>query len=272
VIQGSSPSASTLARADGFIAQQLGPLGRVLGWGASSDVLLARVRAGERVRWPDQAATRRAEGRDSSVSPFDPESFDAFVTRDPELASTTSCIGEMARLLRDTGRFGMHLPLVPGRAGQPGWDELFRQLADVGLWPRRRLLLRELPGTGVPLRVRPAQLTALGSYAVVVGERIPRAAFRMREAIRISLQETGRARVTVVSGSMAPTYQIGEQVEVQPCTHARRGDVILFERGSQLVLHRVLARAGAYLVQRGDAERERASLIRDWRVIARVVT
>jgi hypothetical protein len=175
--------------------------------------------------------------------------------------------GSIARLLRDRGRFGMHVPIAVLRASG-GWDGLSRQLADAALWPRARLLLRQLPRIGAALRVRPAQFAALGTYGAIVGDRIPRAAFRMREAIRISLEQTGRARLTVMSGSMRPTFQIGEEVEVRRCARAGRGDVILFERGSQLVLHRVLRRVGGYLVQRGDAERERASLIRDWRVIA----
>jgi len=308
VILTPAPSIATLARADDFVARRVGAVGRVLGWGASSQELLSQMQAAERVLCGDDgsilrgqpgpietAAMARSEATSSSAAVADSESadqvadsqspsqvadsqsqsdegaFEAVVTREPDLSSSGPWTdGRVARMLRDDGRFGMHLPPA-ALAASGGWDELSRRLADAALWPMGRLLIRQAPFAYQPLRVRPAQLMALGSYGVLVGERITRAAFRMRQAIRISLEQTGGARVTVVSGSMAPTYHVGEQVEVRRCTRAHRGDVILFERGSQLVLHRVLGRVGGYLVQRGDAKRERASLMRDWRVIACVV-
>lgn len=230
----------------------------MLAAGEGSAALLAAVDARERVQVPALTALERG----------DEASFDAVVACGHGLlAQASPWMSQAASLLRDQGRFGVHFERPPDFR----WDNLSRRLADVGLWPHARFLLRQLPLTGRVVRIRPSQLMALGTYAVLTGERIPRSAFRMREAIRISLQETGRARVTVVSGSMHPTFAIGAEVEVEPCPRAQRNDIVLFERGTKLVLHRVLARVAGYLVQRGDAERERAGLIRDWRVIARVV-
>jgi hypothetical protein len=70
---------------------------------------------------------------------------------------------------------------------------------------------------------------------------------------------------------MEPTIPRGARVRVIPIDRIRIGDVILFQGGERLVLHRVLARLGPLLVHAGDAGGA-PSLIRRDRVIARALT
>jgi len=61
------------------------------------------------------------------------------------------------------------------------------------------------------------------------------------------------------TGSMRPTYKGGEQVLMEPASSAEVGDIIVFERESKLVMHRVIFEFRGCYITKGDA-----SLLPDW--------
>jgi signal peptidase I len=78
-----------------------------------------------------------------------------------------------------------------------------------------------------------------------------------------SVLKNGSVSIAIHEGSMFPWFRSGDAVFVRRCEFesVSVGDVILFERGSELLLHRVIRRvskevtlgAGALLVTKGDA-------------------
>lgn len=59
-------------------------------------------------------------------------------------------------------------------------------------------------------------------------------------------------RFQLGSYSMTPTLQLDDLVTVAPGSRCRLGDIALFQRGQGLVLHRVVARCGDWIVTKGD--------------------
>lgn len=70
-----------------------------------------------------------------------------------------------------------------------------------------------------------------------------------------ALRRRGRLRLRVNGTSMLPAVLPGDVVFVRHCgaESARCGDLVLFQRGERLYVHRVVARQGAALVTQGDA-------------------
>ena len=78
-----------------------------------------------------------------------------------------------------------------------------------------------------------------------------------------SVRKSGSACISVHDGSMFPWFRSGDSVFVRRCDFesVSAGDVILFEQGSELLLHRVIRRvsksaapgASPLLVTKGDA-------------------
>jgi hypothetical protein len=63
----------------------------------------------------------------------------------------------------------------------------------------------------------------------------------------------GRAmRFRLGSCSMVPTLQMDDLVTVAPGCRCRLGDIALFQRDQDLLLHRVVARWGGWIVTKGD--------------------
>ena len=94
------------------------------------------------------------------------------------------------------------------------------------------------------------------------------------ELLRELVEKTGGAWVTCIGASMEPTILRGARLRVAATGRPRPGDVILFEAGSHLVTHRVLARipgpGGPFLVHAGDAGAGTPALVRESRVIGRI--
>ncbi len=90
------------------------------------------------------------------------------------------------------------------------------------------------------------------------------------------MKRTGGAWVTCIGSSMEPTIPRGTRLRVSSTGRPRPGEVVLFEAGSQLITHRVLARipapGGAFLVHSGDAGAGTPALVREARVVGRVQT
>jgi hypothetical protein len=75
--------------------------------------------------------------------------------------------------------------------------------------------------------------------------------------VRDLLSDGLPVKVTVTGSSMVPFIRAGDVVTLRPGAEAFLGGVIAFLRpGARLVVHRVIARAGAGVVTRGDASPE----------------
>jgi signal peptidase I len=66
--------------------------------------------------------------------------------------------------------------------------------------------------------------------------------------------------LTILSGSMAPLIQIGDQIfikKIKDPSHIHLGDIITFWQGNILVTHRVIRKftknGNMYLIEKGDA-------------------
>lgn len=71
----------------------------------------------------------------------------------------------------------------------------------------------------------------------------------------------GSVKITVTGHSMEPTFRHGkDKIVVSPFDAASldRGDVVLFDRGDTICVHRIIARNGDRLVIRGDGNRIKA--------------
>ncbi len=87
--------------------------------------------------------------------------------------------------------------------------------------------------------------------------RIPRPALRLADLpeLRDLLLRLRTVRLRIVSRSMAPTLEPGDEILVEPATVdvLLPGDLLLFEHRRALLCHRLLDRSPECLVTRGDA-------------------
>ncbi|MDY5969673.1 MAG: S24/S26 family peptidase [Bacteroidales bacterium] len=84
-------------------------------------------------------------------------------------------------------------------------------------------------------------------------------------AVLLPLKEGRPVQFAMTGESMEPTIH-GERdvIVLSPLPQAlRRGDVVLYKRGMQHVLHRILRAKGDFLVVRGDSCREKERVSRD---------
>lgn len=73
-----------------------------------------------------------------------------------------------------------------------------------------------------------------------------------------SLQSTGLLRLRVVSNSMFPFLQQGDWVIVkslQPGSSPRIGDIVLFQRGNDFIIHRIIRLTSQAVICKGDFNR-----------------
>ena len=80
--------------------------------------------------------------------------------------------------------------------------------------------------------------------------------FPTTELVNEVVHRFGSARIRVQGSSMLPTLRPGDEVELQstPTFQIKRGDVVAFQQGERLFVHRVIERCGdGKLLTRGDA-------------------
>ena len=63
----------------------------------------------------------------------------------------------------------------------------------------------------------------------------------------------GFGGAVVLSGSMEPTFSTGDLIVVQEAEHIEIGDIIVYQQGNSLVVHRVIAINGDSVITQGDA-------------------
>lgn len=63
----------------------------------------------------------------------------------------------------------------------------------------------------------------------------------------------GVGMAVVLSGSMEPELQVGELIFVRQQDDYRSGEVVVYQNGSSLVVHRVVQTDGVTVITRGDA-------------------
>jgi signal peptidase len=91
--------------------------------------------------------------------------------------------------------------------------------------------------------------------------------------LRQQLAAGGQARLRVQGGSMLPLIRPGDTVCIAPCQpqQVRPGEIIVFQRGSTLIMHRLLACSAHSLQTRGDSCRLDDAPIHPSDVLGRVV-
>lgn len=85
-------------------------------------------------------------------------------------------------------------------------------------------------------------------------ERRPYRPPRLRQLAEAGLRQEGRLWLRVSGASMLPLLRDGDRVEIRPAApeDLRRGDLLVFQQGEHLVVHRLVARWGEAWVARGD--------------------
>jgi len=63
----------------------------------------------------------------------------------------------------------------------------------------------------------------------------------------------GYGAAVVLSGSMEPTLSVDDLIFVQRVRSCKEGEIVVFQDGDQLVVHRVISASGANLQTQGDA-------------------
>jgi len=191
---------------------------------------------------------------------------------------------EIARCLSDDGEFGVLLDrrrhrgrgsCRASRASRfPEWHEICSVFAASGLWIDGYSMSRCLPFCERRLGLRLGLLLPFADVATVVGARIPRHALEMHYSILKAFAEAGEATTICGSGSMSPTFDIGDQIVVEPCGSTRRGEVVLLLGRRHLLIHRVQCVIGnggsGRILHRGDAIGAMAGLAASWRLLGRI--
>ncbi len=67
------------------------------------------------------------------------------------------------------------------------------------------------------------------------------------------LMPFGFGIAAVLSGSMSPALEVNDLVVIQERDSYEPGDIIVYQSGHDLVVHRVIAREGNYIIAQGDA-------------------
>lgn len=63
----------------------------------------------------------------------------------------------------------------------------------------------------------------------------------------------GFGAAVVLSGSMEPTFSTGDLIVVRECDSVAVDDIVVFQDGNSLVVHRVIALDGGSVITQGDA-------------------
>ena len=81
----------------------------------------------------------------------------------------------------------------------------------------------------------------------------------------------GYGSAVVLSGSMEPTFSTGDLIVVEECEEIALKDIVVYQQGSSLVVHRVIAMDGEEIITRGDANNVADAPIRRDVVKGRVI-
>ncbi len=81
----------------------------------------------------------------------------------------------------------------------------------------------------------------------------------------------GVGAAVVLSGSMSPALQVNDLVVVKETDRYKTGDIVVYQSGAELIVHRIVAQQEGRLVTRGDANNAADEPIETRAVKGRVV-
>ncbi len=79
-------------------------------------------------------------------------------------------------------------------------------------------------------------------------------------------------RFRPLGGSMAPCLRAGDIVHICPGKNCQIGDIILWQQGDGLFLHRVLAKKNGCVITKGDSLSHQDGQVRKEQILGRAVT
>jgi hypothetical protein len=79
-------------------------------------------------------------------------------------------------------------------------------------------------------------------------------------------------RFRPLGGSMAPFMRPGDIVNICPGKSCRIGDVIIWQCGAALILHRVVAKKNGWVITKGDSLGRQDGPVRKEQILGRAVT
>jgi hypothetical protein len=86
------------------------------------------------------------------------------------------------------------------------------------------------------------------------------------------LAEGWSMRLRPLGGSMAPCLRAGDIVHICPGKSCQVGDIILWQQGDGLFLHRVVAKKNACVITKGDSLGSQDKPVRKEQILGRAVT
>ncbi len=89
--------------------------------------------------------------------------------------------------------------------------------------------------------------------------------------IRLLLKKHGSASIDVVSASMMPLVYPNDHVVINPHDHYRPGDVLLYERDNELILHRLIIQKRLTFYLKGDRSPRLDKAVMKTEIIGRAV-
>ncbi len=210
-------------------------------------------------------------------SSFEPGSVEALIAHhDPDSGSPIEKTCEdIARALKDDGFFGMDIFSRRGRPALPPWHDLCALLCNAGLWIDGHYLYFAAPLGSRHVRLRPGLALPLAHRVALTGTRISRKVATMRNDIVRALATDGRAESISAGMSMSPTFRSADRLIFAPCHRPRKGDIVLMQGKTCLLVHRVWATLykgnTGWIVHRGDSPAAKPTLAARWRVIGKVI-
>lgn len=63
----------------------------------------------------------------------------------------------------------------------------------------------------------------------------------------------GTGAAVVLSGSMSPALEVDDLVIVREKEHYETGDIVVYQSGYELIVHRIIAQDGEFITTQGDA-------------------
>lgn len=93
------------------------------------------------------------------------------------------------------------------------------------------------------------------------------------ELVRAQTRPGQTFKLRVISNSMSPMLRVADIVMAQSieAATAQSGDVLVFQRGTELITHRLIARQADRLCLKGDNRRAADELIEEQAVVGRVI-
>lgn len=114
------------------------------------------------------------------------------------------------------------------------------------------------------------RLVALSTVAIFLGLRIY--CWNARSLTGNALpMPLGFGMATVLSGSMEPTYHVDDVIFVVASDHYAEDDVVVFQSGNILVVHRIIRFEGDLVVTQGDANNAEDEPMEISRIKGRVI-